>query len=94
MREQPRRAQAAELAEGLRRKYVQAGKAERGRLLDAFCAATNYHRKAAIRLLGRGEHRAERDQEVVQHDPMASATWAQLWQVWEVSGRSCGRCGR
>ena len=40
-------------AAALRERYAAAGKAEKGRLLDGFCAATGYHRKAAVRLLRR-----------------------------------------
>lgn len=34
-------------------RYQRAGRAHRVRILDEFCAATGYHRKSALRLLGR-----------------------------------------
>jgi hypothetical protein len=34
-------------------RYRQAGRAERHRILDEFCAITGYHRKYGIRLLNR-----------------------------------------
>jgi hypothetical protein len=42
-----------EYAEAIQRRYLRARKAERGKLLDEFCLTTGYHRKAAIRLLGK-----------------------------------------
>jgi transposase InsO family protein len=41
-----------------RKRYEQAGRMERGKLLDEFCALTGYHRKYAISLL-RAPERAE-----------------------------------
>ena len=46
-----RQASKHELAEALRARYVGAGRAEKGRMLDEFVAATGYHRKRAIQLL-------------------------------------------
>jgi hypothetical protein len=43
-----------ELAAALQRRYRAAGRADKGRILDEFTAATGYHRKAAIRLLRQG----------------------------------------
>ena len=45
------REQARQLAAGMRVRYQQGSKVVRGTVLDAFCTATGYHRKAAIRLL-------------------------------------------
>src|SRR3989442_2474145 len=42
-----------EYAAAVRQRYRRAGKKEKGRILDEFCAATGMHRKAATRLLGR-----------------------------------------
>ena len=43
-----------ELTEAIRNRYLKANKAEKGRILDEFVAATGYHRKYAIRLLKHG----------------------------------------
>ena len=43
-----------ELTRALQERYWGAGRAEKGRILDTFCAATGYHRKYAIGLLKRG----------------------------------------
>ncbi|MDG6898579.1 MAG: hypothetical protein JRN24_02465 [Nitrososphaerota archaeon] len=42
-----------EYAAAIQRRYLRAKRAERGKLLDEFCLTTGYHRKAAIRLLGK-----------------------------------------
>ncbi len=53
-----------ELAAELKDRYRQATKRERGELLDAFCLASGYERKHAIKVLGGrrrkvgGQHRA------------------------------------
>ncbi len=36
-----------------RKRYRRGGRQERSKVLDEFCALTNYHRKYAIALLGR-----------------------------------------
>ena len=43
-----------EYALALCRRYLAASKKEKGRILDGFCRTTGLHRKAALRLLGRG----------------------------------------
>ncbi len=78
-----------EYAAALRARYRRAGKAEKGKLLDGFCAATGYHRKAAVRLLraeprprtGRGGRPARYDAAVQQA----------LVTTWEATDRLCGK---
>ena len=48
------RSSIGEYAKRMGERYEGASKAEKGRLLDEFCATTRYHRKAAVRLLRRG----------------------------------------
>ncbi len=43
-----------ELVEGLRQRYVEASRKEKTRILDEFVAITGYHRKHAVRLVGKG----------------------------------------
>jgi hypothetical protein len=43
-----------EYTEAVRQRYFAVSKAEKGRILEEFCATTGYHRKAAIRLIRRG----------------------------------------
>jgi len=79
----------AEYAMAVRARYLAAGKLEKGRILDEFCAATGMHRKAVIRLLNRrtapGGSRRGRPQ---HYGPEVSAA---LVQVWQVSDRMCGK---
>jgi hypothetical protein len=49
-----RQASKHELAAAQRSRYWAAGRAEKGRILDEFVAATSYHRKHAVRLLRDG----------------------------------------
>ena len=44
----------------VRPRYLRAGKAEKGRMLDEFCAVYGCHRKHAIRLLARARPRPRR----------------------------------
>jgi hypothetical protein len=53
-----RQASKHDLAEAQRPRYLKAGRVEKGGILDEFVAATGYHRKRAIRLLGHGAPRA------------------------------------
>lgn len=43
-----------ELAAAVGRRYRRVGRADKGRILDEFVAATGYHRKSAVRLLRQG----------------------------------------
>lgn len=77
-----------EYAAAMRHRYLGAGKREKTRLLNEFCAVTGYHRKAAVRLLGRpagkGERRGPRPRYGL---PVAHA----LRQMWEASDRLCSK---
>ena len=57
---------------------------EKGRLLDEFCAVTGYHRKAAVRLLGREPERRPRRGRPRQY---GSAVAGALHRLWEASGQ-------
>ena len=77
-----------QLADELRARYEQAGKVERGRLLDAFCLATGYHRKHAISVL-RGRRRV-----AIRSTRRRSRTYGASFQtalrvLWEASGYVC-----
>lgn len=79
----------AEYAEAVRQRYRAAGRAEKGRILDEFCATTGMHRKAAIRLLNRtGSPSGERRGRPAQYGPEFGAALVKLWQV---SDRMCGK---
>jgi transposase InsO family protein len=78
-----------EYAAAVRPRYLGASKAERGRLLSAFCQTTGYHRKAAIRLLGQrdggGTGRRGRPR---CYGPLVTDA---LVVLWEASDQACGK---
>lgn len=80
-----------ELADEMRRRYQEAGRPEKTRLLDEFCDITGYHRKSANRLLR--QDTAERPKKrrgrpaVYRGGPFMSA----LLLLWEAAGYSCGK---
>jgi len=79
-----------ELTEAIRLRYLQAGKAAKGRILDEFIAATRYHRKYAIRLLRHGPppkpSRKRKPRRL--YTPEVART---LVQIWEICGCICSR---
>ena len=80
-----RRASKYELIEALRPRYLGAGRAAKGRLLDEVVAATGYDRKRAIRLLragpppGRGGHGRPRRYSAVVVGAVRAAAEASGW---------------
>lgn len=79
-----------ELVLAIRLRYLRAGKAEKGRILDEFVATTGYHRKYAIWLLRHGPRSVPtgyRRVRIVYGQAVEQA----LTQVWEISGRLCAR---
>ena len=80
---------AAEYAVAVRHRYGAAGRAEKGRILDEFCATTGMHRKAAIRLLNRKTGPAAvRKGRPRRYGPEAAQA---LVSIWQVSDRMCGK---
>jgi hypothetical protein len=78
-----------EYVQAVQNRYLAAGKKQKGQILDEFVKVTGYHRKAAVRLLGRfgkakGARRRGRPakyQDVV----------APLKAIWEASDRLCSK---
>jgi len=78
-----------EYAAAVRERYRRGGKAEQGRILDAFCQATGYHRKSVVRLLGR---QAVKPREPVGGRRRYGADVATvLRQIWEASDHLCSK---
>lgn len=79
-----------ELIAALSRRYSEAGRVERGRILDEFVAVTGYHRKHAMRVLRSGRA-------VSRHAPRpgrrvyGEAVREALILLWEASDRVCGK---
>ncbi|MCX6028346.1 MAG: transposase family protein [Chloroflexi bacterium] len=78
-----------ELAEALRPRYQQAGRAEKCRMLDEFVAATGYHRKYASHLLKHWPRRRtrQRRRSTAKYQVVVGA----LEQLWQVADQICGK---
>jgi hypothetical protein len=79
-----------ELITALSRRYGEAGRHERGRILDEFVAVTGYHRKHAMRVLRSGSigsRNARRPGRRVYGEAVREA----LILLWEASDRVCGK---
>ena len=79
-----------ELLTALRPRYRRASKAEKGRILDEFVAATGYHRKYAIHLLRHGPRPAASAPRQ-GHTPYGPAVVRALTQLWQLSGYLCAK---
>ena len=79
-----------ELLEAIRPRYLQANRAEKGRILDEFVATTDYHRKYAIRLLRHGPPRRPASRRPGRRTYTPAVVHA-LTQVWEVCDGICSR---
>ena len=75
----------------MRARYLKANRKGKGRVLDEFTEVTGYHRKAAIRLLGRdgGPPPKERRGRPRRYDP--NVVGPPLEAVWEASDYLCSR---
>lgn len=78
-----------EYLEQMRRRYAGATKRQRGALLDEVCKVVGYHRKAAVRALGRPTTvgRPRRGRAMVYGAAVVDA----LEQLWEASDRLCSK---
>lgn len=79
-----------EVARAIAARYAGAGRAAKGRILDEFCETTGLHRKAAIRLLGRGVRPAgaKKKGRPVRYGPQVVEA---LRLLWEAGDRMCGK---
>jgi hypothetical protein len=74
-------------------RYRSAGRVEKGRILDALCRTTGWHRKHAVRALGRRvvdkavESEAPRERKRRYGETIKDA----LTALWEASDRVCGK---
>lgn len=80
-----------EYAARVRPRYMRARKKERGRILDEFCQTTGLHRKAAIRLLGRGRGLAPAPKKMGRPRRYGPELMEPLVKVWEAGDRMCGK---
>jgi hypothetical protein len=81
-----------ELLEGLRGRYRGSQKMDKKRILDEFVAITGYHRKHAVRLIGRSNCRASTPVHAVGSRRIYDeAVKEALIVLWEASDRICGK---
>jgi hypothetical protein len=86
-----------ELVIALSGRYQRASKRDKGHILDEFVAVSGYHRKHAIRLLGRRASSSESTQGEAgrgvdgQHRIYDAAVTEALIVLWEAADRICGK---
>ncbi|HLC28705.1 MAG TPA: ISNCY family transposase, partial [Dehalococcoidia bacterium] len=80
-----------EYATTVRPRYRRARKKEEGRILDEFCQTAGIHRKAAIRLLGRGRGLAVVAKKRGRPPRYGPEVTEALVKVWEAGDRMCGK---
>jgi len=78
-----------EYVQALRKRYFQAAKEEKGKMLDEFTQVTGLHRKAAIRLLNRPD--ALRGNKRHGRPAMYKDVLQPLIAIWEASDRLCSK---
>ena len=79
-----------ELIEALRKRYHEASKVDKARILDEFTSLTDYHRKHAIRVLSKISCHSEKKMKArpKQYDEVFRQS---LIVLWEASDRICGK---
>jgi len=78
-----------EYAASVRQRYRTGKRAEKGKILDEFCATTGLHRKAAIRLLkAESRPKAVRRGRPRRYGPEVREP---LRLIWETGDRMCGK---
>ena len=91
MREQLSLVTRRELVEALRKRYQEFPQAKRTAILDEFVEVTGYHRKHAIRLLGRQallhQQKAPRSKSRIYNEAVRES----LIVLWEAADRICGK---
>ena len=80
----------AELADAIRPRYATAATKEKRKILEQFIAATDYHKKSAIRILNSAPA-AKRRQSRRRTSLYDEAVRAALIVLWEASDRVCGK---
>jgi len=79
-----------ELTQAIRNRYLKANKADKGRILDEFIAATGYHRKYAIRSL-RHDRMPKSLKKKGRKKKYQGEVIQVLIEVWEICGRICSK---
>ena len=75
-----------EYLKAIHARYRQATREEKGRILDEFCASTEYHRKYALRLLNGPPPGPARPRRRRRPTTYSAATIHALTTIWEAAG--------
>jgi len=81
----------AELRQRTRERYQKANKKNKGVILDQFVADTGYHRKYAMRILGRRPRPRKQSQPRKPHRTYTAEVRTNLIHIWEVCDRIASR---
>jgi len=79
-----------EYVEAVRGRYFRVSKKEKGKILDEFTKVTGFHRKAAIRLIHRGNHTTTTKKRGRPKQYGAAVVGA-LRMMWEATDRLCSK---
>jgi hypothetical protein len=79
-----------ELVDAIRPRYLKAKRNEKSLIIDELVANTGYHRKHAIRMLGRGSPRSDKKR-LGRGKIYQGAVIEKLIQIWEICGRICSK---
>jgi hypothetical protein len=80
-----------EIIEAIRRRYMLALKKEKTKILDEFIALSGYHRKHAVRLLGRYNQVVEPNKLTTSKRIYDEAVKEALIIIWEAADRICSK---
>ena len=80
-----------EVLQALRERYREAGRTEKGRILDEFVAVAKCHRKHAVRLLRRGEEEPPGEARPRGRRVYDEAVREALVVLWEAADRICAK---
>lgn len=80
-----------ELINALRNRYKESTKKEKGRILDEFVAVSGYHRKHAVRLIGKRNALNESDKPTTDNRIYTEAVKQALITIWETADRICSK---
>jgi uncharacterized protein (UPF0297 family) len=78
-----------QIFEEKREGYWKGSKEEKGKILDAVCAVTTVHRKAAIRRFGKLQEEKKTPKKRGRKRMYGHGVVAALREVWNISGRIC-----
>ena len=80
-----------ELVRALKERYMESTKKEKTKILDEFSSVAGYHRKHAVRLLGRHSYRPHPSRQGLGRRIYNAAVVEAIIIMWEAADRICGK---